>query len=173
MNAAVELFVRSLDSTRRMIQYSIADFNEQECLEEPIEGAGCAAAVLGHAILADYRALETLQAVDGNLPRLDEAFQARYSVNDDSCRVWPSEVSGLLPRFTTYRVTLVRAVGVLTDQALDVPVTGIILPDNDPSIPFSTTAEMLVALNIYTSILAGQLSAIRLGLGRRSLFDAF
>ena len=51
------------------------------------------------------------------------------------------------------------------NAALDFPRRGVILPNNEPSIPYTSMGTMLLALCSYTSMLVGELSAIRTSLG--------
>src|SRR5260370_2077260 len=104
-------------------------------------------------------------------PAVSEDFAARFAVRDDNRSVWGAEVAELLPSFTAYRMAIIRAVANLTQVSLDLPVNGVVLPGNEPSIPYATTGEMLLALSAYTSMLSGELSVIRVGLGRSAFLD--
>jgi hypothetical protein len=97
---------------------------------------------------------------------VSDDFAARFAVRDDNGSVWPAEVDDLLSSFTAYRMAIIRVAAGLTPGSLDRPVRGVILPNNQPAIPYTTTGTMLLALSAYTSMLVGELSVIRSGLGR-------
>jgi len=92
-------------------------------------------------------------------------------VRDNNRSVWAADVAELLPSFAAYRMAIIRSVANLTEVSLDLPANGVVLPGNEPSIPYATTGEMLFALSAYTLMLSGELSVIRVGLGRSALLD--
>ena len=166
MSAAVEMIVGSLHASHQAMRGSVIDLTPEEYLQRPAEGAECAGWVLGHAVFADHEALRELAAFPPDLKCVSDDFAARFAVRDDNGSVWPAEVADLLPSFTAYRMAIIRVAAGLTPGSLDRPVHGVILPNNEPVIPYTTTGTMLLALSAYTSMLVGELSVIRSGLGR-------
>jgi len=165
MSTAVKIIVGSLHASHQALHESVIDLNPEEYLACPTEGAECPAWVLGHAVVADHEVLRQTGPFLPKLECLSEDFAARFAVRDDHGSVWPSEVDGLLASFTAYRSAIIRVAAKLTEAALDFPRRGVILPNNEPSIPYTSMGTMLLALCSYTSMLVGELSAIRTSLG--------
>ena len=171
MTSGIDLVLSSLHFSRRAIQLSMIDLTEEQSLICLAEGAECAAWILEHAIFADHYVLRQMGTVGHDVPELSEDFAARFAVRDNNRSVWAAEVAELLPSFAAYRMAIIRSVANLTEVSLDLPINGVVLPGNEPSIPYATTGEMLFALSGYTSMLSGELSVIRVGLGRSALLD--
>ena len=165
MNTAVEIVVESLNASHQAHRESVIDLTPEEYLVCPTEGSECPAWVLGHAVVADYEVLRETGAFPSKLECLSEDFATRFAARDDHGSVWPSEVDGLLASFTAYRSAIIRVAAKLTEATLDFPCCGVILPNNEPSIPYTSMGTMLLALCSYTSMLVGELSAIRASLG--------
>jgi hypothetical protein len=173
MSATVEMIVESLHASHRALRDSVIDLTPEEYLQRPAEGAESAGWVLGHAVFADHEALRELAAFPPDLQCVSDDFAARFAVRDDNGSAWPAEVDDLLPSFTTYRMAIIRVAAGLTPGSIDRPVRGVILPNNEPAIPYTTTGTVLLALSAYTSMLVGELSVIRSGLGRPPLVHWF
>ena len=165
MSTAVEIVVGSLNASHQALRESVIDLTPDEYLACPTEGAECAAWVLGHALVADHEVLRQTGAFPPKLECLSEDFAARFGARDDHGSVWPSEVDGLLASFTAYRSAIIRVAAKLTEAALDFPRRGVILPNNEPSIPYTSMGTMLLALCSYTWMLVGELSGMRTSLG--------
>jgi hypothetical protein len=166
MSPAVEMIVRSLHASHQALRDSVIDLTPQEYLQRPAEGAECAAWVLGHAVFADHEELRESGAFPPDLECVSDDFAARFAVRGDDGSVWPAEVDDLLRSFTAYRLAIIRVAAGLTPGSIDRPVHGVILPNNEPAIPYTTRGTMLLALSAYTSMLVGELSVVRTGLGR-------
>jgi DinB superfamily len=172
-STAAGMIVRSLHASHRALRDSVFDLTQEEYLQRPAEGAECAAWVLGHAVFADHEALRESGAFPPDLECVSDDFATRFAVRGDDGSVWPAEVDDLLPSFTAYRLAIIRVAAGLTPGSIDRPVHGVVLPNNEPAIPYTTTGTMLVALSAYTSMLVGELSVIRSGLGRPPLVHWF
>ena len=165
MSTAIEIVVGSLYASHQVLRESVIDLTPEEYLVCPTEGAECPAWLLGHAVVADYEVLLKTGAFPSKLEWLSEDFAARFAARDDHGSVWPSKVDGLLASFTAYRSAIIRVAAKLTEATLDFPRCGVILPNNEASIPYTSMGTMLLALCSYTSMLVGELSAIRTSLG--------
>src|SRR5882724_8465897 len=161
MNTAVEIVVESLNASHQAHRESVIDLTPEEYLACPAEGAECPAWGLGHAVVADHQVLRETGAFPHKLECLSDDFVARFGVRDDHGSVRPSEVDGLLPSFTAYRSAIIRVAAKQTEATLDFPRGGVILQNNEPSIPYTSMGTMLLALSSYTSMLAGELGVIR------------
>src|SRR5882757_1075450 len=118
MSKAVEIVVGGLYASQQAVRESVIDLTPEEYLVCPVEGAECAAWVLGHATVADHVVLRETGPFPRQLERLSEDVAARFAARDDHGSVWPSEVDRLLASFTAYRSAIIRVATKLTDATL-------------------------------------------------------
>jgi hypothetical protein len=171
MNSAVSVLLQSLASSRRLMLDSVRDLSAQELSSRPSPALRTCARLLGMAAVADREALGLLGVVD--LPDLPAGFEARFvrwgwGLDGETFRY-----DSRLPEiFASHRNALIRATGSLDAARLDEPVDPDHL-DEEGLFEFGTVGEMIQAASAYTSSLVGELSIVRIALGKVPVYDPF
>jgi hypothetical protein len=170
---ANEVYISSLRYSGDLVQNGLVELTTDELLATPLDESLCAAWLVGHALYADAHVLERLGALDAELPDLPHDFANRFDRWDRNPLIFPAEADELPDLFAKYRASIIRCVGAMDDQSLDQAIHGTILPGSESPIPYSTQGTLLSALTSYTSMLSGNLSAIRQALGYDPTEDLF
>jgi hypothetical protein len=172
MNSAVSVLSQSLASSRRLMLDSVRDLSVQELSSRPSPALRSCARLLGMAAVADREVLGLLGVVD--LPDLPAGFEARFARWG-----WGSDgetfryVSRLPEIFASHRNAVIRATGSLDAARLDEPVDPPDHLDEEGLFEFGTVGEMIQAASAFTSSLVGEVSIVRVALGKVPLYDPF
>jgi hypothetical protein len=172
MKTPVIMLLQSLASSRRLMLDSVRDLSAAELAGRPSPALRSCVRLLGMAALADREVLRLL-GVDG-LPDLPAGFEARFARwvtggNGDTSRYDAS-----FPEiFAWHRNALLRATGSLDAARFDEPVGPPDHLDAEGLFEFGTIGEMILAASAYTSSLAGEVSIVRVALGKVPVHDPF
>jgi DinB superfamily len=170
MNPAVAMLLDNLASSRRLMLDSVRDLSAAELSRPPSPALRSCVWLLGMAAVADQEVLRLLEVVE--LPELPAGFEARFArwgtgQDGDTLRY----DSSLPEIFASQRDALIRATAALDAAALDEPVDPPDHLDEEALFEFGTVGEMVLAASAYTSFLVGEVSAVRLALGKAPIED--
>jgi hypothetical protein len=172
MKSAVTMLSQSLASSRRLMFDSVRDLSAAELAGRPSPALRSCVRLLGMAALADREVLRLLGVVD--LPDLPAGFEARFARwktggNGETLRYETS-----LPEiFASHRNALLRATASLDAARFDEPVGPPDHLDAEGLFEFGTIGEMILAASAYTSSLAGEVTIVRVALGKAPVHDPF
>jgi hypothetical protein len=172
MRFAITMLLQSLASSRQLMLDSVRDLSAEELVSRPSPALRSCVRLLGMTALADHEVLRLLGVAD--LPDLPAGFEARFGR-------WKTGGNGELSRYDTslpeifasHRNALVRATASLDAARLDEPVGPRDHLDAEGLFEFGTVAEMILAASAYTSSLAGEVSIVRVALGKVPVYDPF
>ena len=172
MKSPVTMLLQSLVSSRRLMLDSVWDLSALELAGRPSPALRSCVRLLGMAALADREVLRLLGIAD--LPGLPAGFEARFarwgtSGNDETSR-YDTSVPEI---FASHRNALVRATASLDAARFDEPAGPPDHLDAEGLFEFGTVGEMILAASAYTSSLAGEVSVIRVALGKVPVHDPF
>ena len=172
MKSPVTILLRNLASSRRLMLDSVRDLSAAELAGRPSPVLRSCVRRLGTAALADREVLRLLGTV--NLPDLPAGFEARFARWETGGNGETSRYVTSLPEiFASHRNALVRATASLDAASLDEPVGPPDHLDSEGLFEFGTVGEMILAASAYTSSLAGEVSIIRVALGKVPVHDPF
>ena len=124
------------------------------------------------AALADRKVLRLLGVAD--VPDLPAGFEVRFARWGTGGDGETSPYDASLPEFfAMHRNALVRAIGSLDAARFDEPVGPPDHLDQEGLFEFGTVGEMILAASAYTSSLAGEVSIVRVALGKVPVHDPF
>jgi hypothetical protein len=172
MKSPVSMLLQSLASSRRLMLDSVRDLSAEELVGRPSPALRSCVRLLGMAALADREVLRRLGTV--NLPDLPAGFEARFARWETGGNGETSRYGTSLPEiFASHRNALVRATASLDAASLDEPVGPPDHLDAEGLFEFGTVGEMILAASAYTSSLAGEMSIVRVALGKAPVHDPF
>jgi hypothetical protein len=172
MKSPVTMLLQSLTFSRRLMVDSVRDLSALELAGRPSPALRSCVRLLGMAAVADREVLRLLGVVD--LPDLPAGFEARFAG-------WVTRGDGETSRYDTslpdifasHRDALVRATASLDAARFDQPVGPPDHLDAEGLFEFGTVGEMILAASAYTSSLAGEVSIVRVALGKAPVHDPF
>jgi hypothetical protein len=172
MKSPVTMLLQSLASSRRLMLDSVRDLSAAELAGRPSPALRSCVRLLGMAALADREALRLLGVT--NLPDLPAGFEARFARWETGGNGETSRYDTFLPEaFASHRNALVRATASLDAASLDEPVGPPDHLDAEGLFEFGTIGEMILAASAYTSSLAGEVTIVRVALGKVPVHDPF
>ena len=172
MKSPVSMLLQSLASSRRLMLDSVRDLSAEELAGRPSPALRSCVRLLGMAALADREVLRLLGTV--NLPDLPAGFEARFARWETGGNGETSRYVTSLPEiFASHRNALVRATASLDAARFDEPVGPPDHLDSEGLFEFGTVGEMILAASAYTSSLAGEMSIVRVALGKAPVHDPF
>ena len=137
------------------------DLAKKELLHRPVNGANCAAWIIGHLVHTDRRAATLMGVAD--LPPLPEGFEKRFSREGDAPKADEyGDVTMLVKLFRESREKIAAAIEKLPEEVLNKPL-------EKPSSRYSTLGEMIGFMALHTAMHSGQITIIRRSLGRPPL----
>jgi hypothetical protein len=172
MNFAVSMLLHGLASSRRLMLDSVRDLTAKELSSRPSPALRSCARLLGMAVAADREVLRLLGVV--NLPDLPAGFEARFARWGTGADGETLGYDSSLPEtFASHRNALVRATRSLDAAALDEPLDPPDHLDDEALFEFGTVGEMIQAASAYTFSLVGEVSIVRVALGKVPVYDPF
>jgi hypothetical protein len=151
---------------------SVRDLSADELSSRPSPALRSCVRLLGMAVVADREVLRLLGVVD--LPDLPAGFEARFARWGTGADGETLRYDSSLPEiFASHRNALIRATGSLDAAGLDEPVDQPDHLDEEALFEFGTVGEMIVAAAAYTSSLVGEVSIVRVALGKVPVYDPF
>ncbi len=172
MKSAINMLLQSLASSRRLMLDSVRNLSALELAGRPSPALRSCVRLLGMAAVADRAVLRLLGVVD--LPDLPAGFEARFARWGSSANGETSRYDSSLPEiFAVHRNALVRATGSLAAARFDEPVGPPDHLDEEGLFEFGTVGEMILAASAYTFSLAGEVSIVRVALGKAPVHDPF
>jgi hypothetical protein len=172
MNSPVTMLLQSLAFSRGLMLDSVRDLTAEELAGRPSPALRSCVRLLGMAVVADREVLRFLGVVD--LPDLPAGFDARFARWGTSGNSETSRYDTSVPEiFASHRNALVRATASLDAARFDEPVGPRDHLDAEGLFEFGTVGEMILAASAYTSSLAGEVSIIRVALGKVPVHDPF
>ena len=172
MKSPVTLLLQSLAYSRRLMLDSVRDLTALELAGRPSPALRSCVRLLGMAVVADREVLRLLGAVD--LPELPVGFEARFARWGKSGNSETSRYDTSVPEiFASHRNALVRATASLDAARFDAPVGPPDHLDAEGLFDFGTVGEMILAASAYTTSLAGEVSIVRVALGKVPVHDPF
>jgi hypothetical protein len=151
---------------------SVRDLSADELSSRPSPALRSCVRLLGMAVVADREVLRLLGVVD--LPDLPAGFEARFARWGTGADGETLRYDSSLPEiFASHRNVLVRATGSLDAAGHDEPVDPPDHLDEEALFEFGTVGEMIVAAAAYTSSLVGEVSIVRVALGKVPVYDPF
>jgi hypothetical protein len=172
MKAPVTLLLQSLAYSRRLMLDSVRDLTALALADRPSPALRSCVRLLGMATVADREALRLLGVA--NLPDLPVGFEARFARWETSGNGEASRYDISVPEiFASHRNALVRTTASLDAAKFDEPMGPPDHLDAEGLFEFGTVGEMILAASAYTSSLAGEVSIIRVALGKVPVHDPF
>jgi hypothetical protein len=172
MKSPVTILLQSLAFSRRLMLDSVWDLSALELAGRPSPALRSCVRLLGMAALADREVLRRLGIV--NLPDLPAGFEARFGRSKTGGNGETSRYDASLPEiFASHRNALVRATASLDATRFDEPVGPPDQLDAEGLFEFGTVGGMILAASAYTSSLAGEMSIVRVALGKEPVNDPF
>jgi hypothetical protein len=172
MKSAVTMLLQSLASSRRLMLDSVRDLSADELAVRPSPALRNCVRLLGMAVVADREVLRLLGVAD--LPDLPAGFEARFARWGTRAYGETSTYDTSVPEiFASHRNALVRATASLDAARLDEPVGPRDHLDAEGLFEFGTVGEMILAASAYTTSLAGEVSIVRVALGKVPVYDPF
>jgi hypothetical protein len=172
MNPAIAMLLHSLAYSRRLMLDPVRDLSATERARRPSPALRSCVQLLGMAAVADREVLRLLG--DADLPDLPAGFEgrfARWGMGEDGEML---RYDSSLPEiFASHRDALVRATGSLDAAGLDEPVDPPDHLDEEALFAFGTVGEMIQAAAAYTFFLVGEVSIVRVALGKVPVDDPF
>ena len=170
MNSALTTLLQNLAFSRRWMLDAVRDLSSAELSRRPSPGFRSCARLLGMSAVADREVLRLLDVDD--LPDVPPGFEARFarwSTGEDGETL---RYDSALPEiFASHRNALIRATGALKATALDEPVDPPDHLDEEGLFEFGTVGEMIAATSFYTCFLVGEMSIVRVALGKAPVDD--
>jgi hypothetical protein len=172
MKSAVTMLLQSLASSRRLMLDSVRDLSAEELAVRPSPALRNCVWLLSIAVVADREVLQFLGA--GDLPDLPAGFEARFArwvaVADGEMSAYDSSLPEI---FASHRNALIRVAGSLDAARFDEPVGPPNHLDAEGLFEFGTIGEMILAASAFTFSLAGEVSIVRVALGKVPVHDPF
>lgn len=172
MNSDITILLQNLAFSRRWMLDAVRDLSSPELSRRPSPGFRSCARLLGMAAVADREVLRFLEVVD--LPDVPAGFEARFArwgMGEDGETL---RYDFALPEiFASHRNALIRATGSLPAARLDEPVDPPDHLDEEGLFEFGTVGEMIAATSFYTCFLVGEMSIVRVALGKAPVDDPF
>jgi DinB superfamily len=153
----------ALEATKGNLPMYVGDFSDSDLLIRPVPGANHAAWQIGNVIGGDvyFICAELPGTPYPELPKGFLELHGKDGAKKDEGFLTKAEYLAL---FEKVRDVTIAAVGKLTDQDLDRPVTG-------PGKAFgSTLGKLFLMVSNHTLMHAGQFTVIRRKLGKPILF---
>ena len=172
MNRAVTMLLHNLALSRRMMLDSVRDLSAAELSRPPSRALRSCVWLLGMATVADREVLRLLDVAE--LPDLPAGFEARFARWGTGEDGETFRYDSSLPEiFASHRDALIRATRALDAAGLDEPVDPPDHLDEEALFEFGTVGEMILAGSAYTSFLVGNVSIVRVALGKAPVDDPF
>ncbi len=161
--SATTILVQALKISRRRMLGSVRDFTPAEFSHQPAADLRSCRQIFGAAVVADREVMRYLDLVI--LPSPDE-FDAQHAHWETGNEI-KTHLHGSSPEiFTTHRDALILATKLLVPSQFDTPIIPEDHLDEDAVFRFKTVGEMIAAAAAFTHFLAGEISIIRLALGK-------
>jgi hypothetical protein len=148
---------------------AVRDLSTAELARQPAPALRRCARILGMAIVAEREVLRHLDAPD--LPAVPEGFEARFARWGTGEEGETGYDDALPELFASHRNAVARATGSLGPADPDEPVDPPDHLDEEAMFRFGTIGEMILTLSAYTCFLVGEVSVVRLTLGKAAVDD--